>query len=183
MARTISASADRTSRALGLQHPLVQDAHAVAEALGLLHVVGGVEHRHALGRERLHRVQDCIAALRVHAHGRLVEHKQRRVVQHAQPDVQPPLHPARVGVGALVPALSQADRVQDAFDPFVQVVSREAVELAEEPQVLPRREVGVDRDFLGHEPHRRLDLDRAGVELLALQRDPPRIAPEQPAHH
>ena len=96
--------------ALGLEGAVIQDADAVAEPFGLLHVVGRVEDRHALGGERLDGVEDRVPALRVDADGRLVEHQQRGIVQHAEADVQPALHATGERVGALVPPVGQADR-------------------------------------------------------------------------
>ena len=47
--------------ALGLHHTVVQDADAVAQPLGLLHVVGGVQHGHPRNGQRFNRFQDRIA--------------------------------------------------------------------------------------------------------------------------
>src|SRR4030065_515179 len=62
--------------ALGFELALVDDGHPVAEALGFLHVVGGVEHRHPLGAQPLDALQDGVAALWVDAPRGLVEQEE-----------------------------------------------------------------------------------------------------------
>ena len=65
------------ARALGADLALVDDPDAVAEALGLLHVVRRVQDRHALPAQLLDAREDGVAALRVDADRRLVEQQQR----------------------------------------------------------------------------------------------------------
>src|SRR3546814_750744 len=77
--------------ALRLQLALVDDADAVAQPLGLFHVVRRVEDGHALARELLDGVEDRVAGLRVDPDRRLVEHQQLRAVQQPDPDVEPAL--------------------------------------------------------------------------------------------
>ena len=109
--------------------------------------------------------------------------EQRRVVQHAQADVEAPLHASGERVRSFTGPVREADRLEDAIDPTVEVSTGQVVQRAEEPQVLPRREVGVDRHLLGHEPHGGLDLDGVGVELAAAQGHEPGVAGEQAADH
>ena len=93
---------------LGHESAVVDDAHPVAEALGLFHVVGGVEHREAVTPEHLDGLQDLVAALGIDTDRGFVEDQQRRAVQQAGGDVGTPLHPARVGVDAFVGPLGAA---------------------------------------------------------------------------
>src|SRR5690242_13386997 len=60
------------ARALGADLAAVDDPDAVAEALGLLHVVRGVQDGHAAGAELGDGLEDRIATLWVDAHGGLV---------------------------------------------------------------------------------------------------------------
>jgi hypothetical protein len=166
----------------GPQRALVEDAHPIAEALGLLHVVRGVEHGHPLGRQRLHRGQDRVPALGVDADGRLVEGQQDRLVHHPEADVQSAFHAARERVGAFVAAVRQADGLEDAVDPPLEPSAGEVVELADEPQVLACREVGIDRDLLRDEADPGLDIDRSRVERPAQHADAARVSLEQAAH-
>ena len=59
----------------------VDDANALAETLGFLHVVRSVEDAHAvLAVEPRHALEDVVAALRIDADGRLVEKEQARLI-------------------------------------------------------------------------------------------------------
>ena len=102
-----SATSSR-SRPLGLQLAEVDDPDPVAQPLGLLHVVGRVEHRHPLAGQPLDALEDRVAALRIDADRRLVEDQQPRAVQQADPDVQAPLHPAREVLRLLARTLRRA---------------------------------------------------------------------------
>ena len=104
------------ARALRDQAPGVDDADAVAEALGLLHVVGRVEDGETLPLQGLHRLEDGVAALWVDADRRFVEDEQPRLVKQARRYVQPPLHASRVTVHGLGGPVGQADRRQDLID-------------------------------------------------------------------
>ena len=98
--------------ALGLDLSLVDDADAVAEALGLLHVVRRVEHGHPLAREELDALEDRVARLRVHAHGGLVEDEQLGTVEQPDGDVQPSLHAAGVRARQRPGAVGEADELE-----------------------------------------------------------------------
>ena len=124
--------------ALGHQPALVDDADPVAEALGLLHVVRGVEHRQALAAERLDALEDGVAALRVDAHGRLVEHQELGVVQQAGGDVGPALHAARVVADAVAGPVGQTDQVEHLGHPLAEDRAAEALQAAEELAGSPR---------------------------------------------
>ena len=91
---------------------LVDDADTVAEALGLLHVVGRVEDGHAALAQRVDRLEDGVAALRVDADGGLVEHQQLRLMQQTDADVEAALHAAGVVIGAVVGAVGQPDQLE-----------------------------------------------------------------------
>src|SRR5664279_1354507 len=75
---------------LGDQGTAVDDADPVAEPLGLLHVVGGVEHREPCCPQGLDALQDGVPALRVDADRRLVQDQEARAVQQAGADVEAP---------------------------------------------------------------------------------------------
>ena len=130
---------------------VVDDRDAVAEPLGLFHVVGGVEERHAPGLELSDHAVDALAGLRIHPDGRLVEQEHAGTVDRAGGDVEPPLHPAREPVGLLVGAIGQADPVRGS--------SRMAVWSAPpaRPWYRPNvqrfsrgREQGIEGDLLGN---------------------------------
>ena len=83
--------------------PVVDDPDPVAQALGLLHVVGRVEDRHALARRGARRLEDRVAALRVDADRRLVEDQQPGPVeQRRSPMFSRRFMPPRVGLRAIL---------------------------------------------------------------------------------
>src|SRR5690606_40349743 len=102
--------------ALGDQAAVVDDAEAVAEPLGLLHVVGGVEDRHALPGQGLDALEDGVAALGVDADGGLVEHEQAGPVEQAGRDVGPPLHATRVLPHPVAGPVGEADDLEHLGD-------------------------------------------------------------------
>ena len=81
-------------RSLCDQAAVVDDPDAIADPLGLLHVVRRVHDGQAFSSESLHPFQDGVAALGVDADRRLVEHEQLRVVEQARRDVHAPFHAA-----------------------------------------------------------------------------------------
>src|SRR5690606_14733987 len=169
--------------ALGLDGAGVDDADAVAQPLGLLHVVRRVEHRHALGGQRLDGLEDRVARLRVHADGGLVEDEKLGPVEEPDADVQPALHAAGELLGRALGAVGQADELEHLRGALPELGAAEAVEPPEEQEVLPRGELGVDRELLRDEAEQplRLDLARAhpapGDPHLAV------VGGEQPGDH
>ena len=73
-------------------------------------------------------------------------------MQEADPDVQSPLHPARVVLGPLVRTLLEPGHREHPVDPVARLGAGHAVEPGEEVQVLARAQVGVDRQLLRHVP-------------------------------
>src|SRR5947208_915985 len=87
----------------------VDDRDAVAE-LGLVHVVGDHEERHALTlAERAQVIPDVLAGLRVEPERRLVEEQNLRMVQHAAGDLEAPLHAAGEGLHERAGAIRKVD--------------------------------------------------------------------------
>jgi hypothetical protein len=147
--------------ALGHQPAFVDDPDAVAEALGLLHVVGRVEHRQALVAERLDAAQDGVAALGVDPHRRLVEHQQPGPVQQPGGDVGPPLHAPGVRADPVAAPVGQPHQLEHLAHPPGHLPAGQALEPAEEPQVLLGRQVLVEGDLLGHQADGGLGRGRA----------------------
>ena len=143
-------------RAAGDQLAVVHDGDMVGEFLGFFHVMGGVEHGHALVFERHHAVQDAAAGLRVDAHGRLVHVDDFGLVQQRHADVDAPLHPAGVFAHPVFGALGQADQLEHFVDTLVEGRAAQAVHLAPEGQVFARGEVFVQGDLLRHHAEHRL---------------------------
>ena len=169
--------------ALGPDAALVDDPDPVAEPLGLLHVVGRVEDRHALLLERGDAGEDRVAALGVDAHGRLVEHQQAGVVEQADADVEPALHAAREAVGAVAGPVGQVDDCQHLVHAPVELLAPEPLEAPEEAQVLAGGQVRVDGQVLGHVADGGLGVGRPDVHRPAGHDDLAAVAPEQAADH
>ncbi len=144
----------------------------------LLHVVRRVEHRDAEPPDGL---EDGVAALRVDADGGLVEDEQLGPVQQTGRHVGPPLHAARIGPDAVLPAVGQSDQLERVTDAALQFLAAQPVELSEEGQVLHRREVRVEGQVLRHVAHRRLRLERAACETV--DRDVSLVGRDEPAQH
>ena len=140
---------------------VVHDADAVAELLRLFHVVGRVEHRHALVAQRQDAVQDGPPALRVDADRGLVQVEHARLVQQGHADVDAPLHAAGVLVHAVLLAVDQADELQHLVDALLELRAGKPVHAAPEQQVLAGGHVRVQGDVLRHDADDRLD--RLGV--------------------
>ena len=132
----------------GQDLPPVDDRDAIAEALRLLHVVGGVDDRPSQPLQRFDVVEDEISRLRVHADGRLVEEDHGRVVENAADEVETALHPAGVGRDAILPARGEPREFEGHLDPRLPDVGAQVVELSEELEVLLGGQVLIERDRL-----------------------------------
>ncbi len=153
--------------------PVVDDGYPLAQPFGLFHVVGGVEDGHPFPVERLDALEDRIAALGVHSDGGLVQEKDIRLVQQAGGQVDPPLHPPRIAVQGLVGAVRKLHYFQYPADVLLECFSAQAVELAEEDQVIPGRERRVESQLLGHEAQAGLDGVQMALELDPFHQDLP----------
>ena len=132
---------------------VVHDRHALAQAVGLLHVVRQQHDRLAVGVQLAEDLPQREPALRVEAGGRLVEEQDRRPVEDRARDHQPLRHPARqrehrrLGPAAQVKLLEQlvgrAARDSGRADPEQPPV---------EVQVLPHGQLAVERVLLGDDP-------------------------------
>ena len=129
---------------------MVEDGDARAERLHFLHVVAGVDRpssrpRSSAAPARRCGCRDCgstpvVGSSRNSSFGRVDEGRR---------EVEPPLHAAGERAGPVVGAVGQADRRRARSSTrAVQVLAAEAVELAEEAEVLAGRQVGVDREVL-----------------------------------
>jgi len=105
-------------------------------------------------------LQDGVSTLRVDPNGRLVQDERARSVQQAGADVEAPFHAPAVGLDPIVAAIRQVDQFQDLVHPLTQRRTAEPIEPAEEGQVLPCGQVGIEGHVLGHVSN--LGLGRCG---------------------
>ncbi|GAB4007892.1 hypothetical protein GCM10029992_62820 [Glycomyces albus] len=102
-----------SSRGAGGDDPaLVHDHEAVAELLGLVHVVGGQQDRHALLLELEQALPHQVAGLRVQAGGGLVEEDQVGLVDQGPGDGQAALHAAGEVVDLVVRAARELHELE-----------------------------------------------------------------------
>ena len=89
-----------------------------------------------------------------------VQDERARSVQQAGADVEAPFHAPAVGLDPIVAAVRQVDQFQDLVHPPTQRRTAEPIEPAEEGQVLPCGQVGIEGHVLGHVSN--LGLGRCG---------------------
>ena len=152
-------------RLVGDQLAVVDDRDPVAQLLGFLEVVRGQHHRHALAVELGDQLPQLAAQLDVDAGGRLVEHQDRRRVDHRLGDQQPPLHPARQRAGIGVALVRQAHRLEQLLRPAQRL--GHAVEPGLVLEHLERGEERIEHDFLRDDADRALGVARVRVDVEA----------------
>ncbi len=107
--RTVESPHQRGGRA-ELQHlAVVHDRDAVAQGLGLVHVMGGQHHRPAVGIDLPEQVPQVPPGLRIEGAGRLIQEHQLWSVHQRAGDGQPLRLTARQLLGAHVTLLIEAD--------------------------------------------------------------------------
>src|SRR5204862_4704257 len=166
--------------AFGDDAPVVDDDHAVADALRFTELVRRVQERRAVAAKlRQHREQ-ALAALRIDAGRGLVGEHEVRSMQHGAREVQASLHAAREAGRAIVGTLAQAGPVERPCDALAAHGGGQAVEAAEHVEVLAPGHERIERVLLRSDAETpaagsrgsRSDVviperDRAGVEPYA----------------
>src|SRR5262249_31447650 len=127
---------------------VVDDRDAIAEPLGLLHVVGRVEQRDAPRLEVSDHLVDALARLRIDADSRFVQQQEPGEMDRAGGHVQPPFHASREARGAIPLAVREAGPFQAAGDGLLEWRADESLIPAERPEILARRQQLVERDLL-----------------------------------
>ena len=82
----------------------------------------------------------------------------------------------------VAPPVGELHRLQPLVDALAEQRAAQAVQLAEDAEVLLGIELGIKRDVLGHEAKRRPGLGVGGGNGLAIQRDAARIGRAQTGH-
>ena len=105
------------------------------------------------------------------------------LVQQPGGDVGPPLHAARVALDPVVGPVGETHDREDVVDPAAERLAGQAVEAAEELQVLAGGQVVVEGELLGHQPDGGLGADRARRHRQAGDDHLASVALEQAAQH
>ena len=138
--------------ALGDHPAAVHDHQALRQAVGLLEVVGREQDRQSfLGREARDLVPHVRADLQVEAGRGLVEEQHRRLVDEAERDVEPALHPAGKGLHDPVRSLRQSEPVEELGDAALERAASHVEELPLQAQVLAAGRLPVHPRALRHD--------------------------------
>ena len=137
--------------------------------------MGGVDDREPVPALGLEELEDGVARLRVDPDRRLVAQEVAWLVQQARDDIEAPLHSAGIILHPPLPAIPEADGLQEHACPLADLPRLHPVDAAEDAEVLQGAELRIERDRLRHEaqseardgamPTRQLppDPDGAGV--------------------
>ena len=125
-------------RALGDQAPAIDETDAVADALGLLHVVRAVDDRRACRARAPHLGEKLLARLEIDADGGLVEQQYARSMHQAAGEIQAALHASRRATARVVGALEQAHLGEHQGACDARLAAREPLHAGEVPDVLER---------------------------------------------
>ncbi len=134
--------------------PLVDDRDLVRELVGLLEVLGGEEERRALAHLGPDHVPHAESAARVEPGRRLVEEENARPAGQRRREVEPPAHPARVGLGDPVCGVPELEALEQLVGARAGLLFREVVEPSEHPEVLASGQVLVHGRVLAGEADR-----------------------------
>ena len=152
-------------RALGDDLRLVHDDEPVAQLLGLVHVVGRQDERHAPLLEPVQPLPEQVARLRVEAGRGLVEEQDRGLVDQRAGDRQPPLHAARQRLDLVVRPLGQLGELEQLVAAARGLRPRHAEVAAVDHEVVVDRELRVQRVLLGHDAQPAADPRAVGVRV------------------
>ena len=117
----------------------------------LVHEVGRDEDRHPLtAREVDEQLPELVAGDRVHARGRLVQQEHVGLVQDGDRQGEPLLEPQGELSRRRVQVRAQAEAFREFVDPGACPVSGKVEDLGMEIEVLPDRQLAVEREGLRH---------------------------------
>ena len=156
--RVAHARLEGRRRALGDHTAVVDDDDVVGETVGLLEVLGRQEEGGALADQLLDDFPEVVAAARVEAGRRLVQEQHRGAVDERCGEVEPTTHASAVGLGRPIGGVGQAEALQQLVGAIAHPPDGLVHELADEPEVLPSREVLVHGRVLAGQPDALPDL-------------------------
>jgi len=131
---------------------LIHDHNAVAELLGLFHILGREDQGGALPLELPEPLPDQVPGLGVEAGRRLVGDDDPGLIKQGPGDEEPPFHARGQLVDLAVSLGLELDELEEALDPLPGDALRNVEEPGKDHQVLADREVDVQSDLLGNDP-------------------------------
>ena len=169
--------------ALGHDLALVDDDEAVAQLLGLIHVVRGEDEGRAALLEAEQAVPQDVARLRVEPGGRLVEQQDAGVVDEAARDREAALHAAGELVDLALGLVSQLREVEQLVGLLRADLAGQAEVAAVDVEVLAGVELTVEVVLLRHDPQAGADLGPMVVGIEAEDAQTPARAGRDGADH
>ena len=142
---------------LGDDAAAVHDHEAIAELLGLVHVMRGQDQGDAVALELEQPLPQQVASLGIEARGRFVQQQDLRVVDQRPGDGEPPAHSSGQGVDAVSCLVGQPGEVEQTFGPLPHHCPGQPEVPAVDQQVLPDSEFGVEVVVLRDGAHTRAD--------------------------
>ncbi len=165
-----------------LEPAVVQDGEPVGERHRLDLVVRHVERRHAEPPLQLLELGPCVGAdLGVEVRQRLVHQEQRGLADDGASERDALLLPARQLMRLARDERLDPEHARDARDPPRDLLTRHAVTLEAERQIVPHRHVRIERVILEYHG----DVARLGRDfgdVVAVEHDGPRVERGEPRH-
>ena len=154
-------------RALGDHAAAVDHGDEVGQAVGLVEVLRGQQHRRALGHQPFDRRPHLQAAARVQAGRGLVEEEHRRAGDERRRQVQAPAHAAGVGLHGAIGRLHEVEALEQLLPAPLGRRAALAVQAPDHDQVLEAGEVLVDGRVLPGEADAAAQLDGVADDVEA----------------
>ena len=160
----------------------IHDENPVADLLDLLHVMARVHHRGALRVQAFDAFQNCVAALRIHRHRRLVEENQLGLVCYAAGDVEAAQQSSRQFLGTESAVILQSHEFNGFVHELRAAGAVRHIQRTEVINVFLHVQRIEHRHVLRHHADAPTQLVGSGSHALAEDRDVPRFEGEQAEH-
>ena len=128
---------------------VIDDAEAVAEPVGFLHVVGCIQDRLALGAQAEDGLEDVVPGLGVYSDGGLVEEEERRPAHEGDGEIDSALHAAGELVDPVLGPIAESNELEIDARLLVGFAAAEAGHLAEKHEVVRCGELRIEGQVLG----------------------------------
>ncbi len=169
--------------ALGDDAAVVDDADPVAQRVGLVQVVGGEQHRHALLAQPADLGPDLGPAARVEPDGGLVQEQHPGPVDHAESEVEAAPLAARVGLAGAVAELAEVEGRQALLRALLRLGLADAVHPGLQDEFLARGGLVGGAAALGDVADPAADLAGLGTQVGAGHGGGPAVGGEEGGEH